>query len=150
MKSLFNTTDNQEIITRINTLNNASQGQWGKMNVSQMLGHCQEPLRSAFGELKLKRGLISILLGGYFKGKMVKDEQPFTRNLPTDKAFIIVERREFEQERKKLIELVSKFEQKGPEGITKDSHPFFGKMTPQEWDIIQWKHLDHHLRQFGA
>jgi len=150
MKSLFNTSHNNEIIDRINSLSNQSQAQWGKMNVSQMLSHCQMPLNVAYGELKLKRGFISILLGSTFRKSMTKDERPFNRSLPTDKAFVMVEQFEFEKEKNKLIALVKKFEQLGPNGITKDTHPFFGKMTPNEWDIIQWKHLDHHLRQFGA
>ncbi len=150
MKSLFNKTDNQDIINRINQLTPASQAKWGKMNVSQMLAHCQEPLRVAFGELKLKRGLISILLGSYFKKKMTENDTPFTRNLPTDKAFIMVDKKDFELEKNKLIELLKRFEHTEPESITENTHPFFGKMTPDEWNIIQWKHFDHHLNQFGV
>lgn len=150
MKSLFNKADNQEILNRINKLTPQSQAQWGKMNVSQMLAHCQEPLLVAYGDLKLKRGLVAVLFGSMFKKKMTKDGAPFSRNLPTDKAFIVMEKREFEKETNKLINVVKKFEQVGPHGITKDTHPFFGKMTPNEWDILQWKHLDHHLNQFGA
>ncbi|MES2593254.1 MAG: DUF1569 domain-containing protein [Bacteroidota bacterium] len=150
MQSLFNKSDSQNIINRINTLTAITQSQWGKMNVSQMLAHCQEPLHVAFGDLKLKRGLIALLFGGLIKKKLTKDEQSFTRNLPTDKAFIVVDQKEFEQEKNKLIALVKKYEQVGPDGITKNVHPFFGKMTPTEWDIIQWKHLNHHLNQFGA
>lgn len=150
MKSLFNKTDNQEIINRIIALNPSSQSRWGKMNVSQMLTHCAQPLRVAFGDLKLKRSFIAKLLGGYYKKKLTRDAQPFDRNLPTDGAFIVVVPKEFEEEKNKLIELVQKFVQVGPDGITKDTHPFFGAMTPQEWDTIQWKHLDHHLNQFGA
>jgi hypothetical protein len=150
MKSLFNSADNKELINRINSLTPSSQAQWGKMNVSQMLAHSQEPLKVAHGELKLKRSIMAVLLGGVFKRKLTKDEQPFSRNLPTDKAFIVVDQKEFEQEKNKLVKLVEKFVQAGPAGITKEAHPFFGKMTPKEWDILQWKHLDHHLNQFGV
>lgn len=150
MKSLFNKADNQEILNRINKLTPQSQAQWGKMNVSQMLAHCQAPLNIAYGDLKIKRGLVGILFGSMFKKKMIKDEKPFDRNLPTVKVFIVTKQLELEIETNKLISLVKKFEQVGPQGITKDTHPFFGKMTPNEWDIIQWKHLDHHLNQFGA
>ena len=34
--------------------------------------------------------------------------------------------------------------------VTQDPHPFFGRMTGEEWDRLLWKHLDHHLRQFGV
>lgn len=150
MKSLFNSSDNQEIIARLNTLTNVSQGLWGKMNVAQMLAHCQEPLLVAFGEKELKRGFIALLFGGFMKNQLTRGEKPFSKNLPTDKTFIVVDSREFEIEKRKLITLVNRFFVSGNQGITKKDHPFFGKMTPQEWDTIQWKHLDHHLRQFGV
>lgn len=150
MHSLFSKTDNQNIINRISKITSETQSQWGKMNVSQMLAHCQEPLRVAYGELKLKRGLIAILFGGMVKKQLTKDERSFARNLPTDKAFIVVDQKEFEQEKNNLIALVKKCIDVGQNGITKETHPFFGKMTPAEWDIILWKHLDHHLNQFGA
>lgn len=149
MKSLFNQTDNQEIIKRINCLDPAAKAQWGKMNVSQMLAHCQTPLKVAFGELKLKRTLLGILFGSIAKKKLVGLE-PYPQNLPTDKNFIIHGNPSFEEERKKLIELVQRFAQKGPSGIMQEPHPFFGKLTTQEWDNLQWKHLDHHLRQFSS
>jgi hypothetical protein len=150
MKSLFNTEDNQEIINRINSLKNTSQALWGKMNVSQMLSHAQVPLKVAFGEMKLKRGIPGILFGSMIRKKLTRDERPFDRNLPTDKGFIVTDEREFEKEKNDLIETVKRFREMGPEGLSKDPHPFFGKLTSSDWDQIQWKHLDHHLRQFGA
>ncbi len=35
-------------------------------------------------------------------------------------------------------------------GLSKDPHPFFGNLNSEEWDTLNWKHLDHHLRQFGV
>jgi hypothetical protein len=150
MDSLFNQKDNQKIIDRINALTNSSGNQWGKMNVAQMLVHCQAPLNVAFGEHKIKRGLISILFGKMIKNKLMKDDKPFDRNLPTDKTFVVVDQREFEKEKNNLVTLIKRFAEKGPDGLTKDPHPFFGKLTGREWDVLQWKHLDHHLRQFGV
>lgn len=150
MKSLFNANDNTEMINRINSLINTSQAQWGKMNVSQMLSHCQVPLKVAFGEAKLKRGIAGFLFGKMIAKKLIKDEKPFDRNLPSDKSFIVVDPKEFEKEKNDLITLVKRFVVSGPQGISKDPHPFFGKLSSEDWDIIQWKHLDHHLRQFGA
>ncbi len=147
MKSLFNKTDNQEMIDRINKLGSNSKAQWGKMNVSQMVLHMQQPLRVAFGELKLKRTFIGILFGGIAKKKLA-GPQPFPRDMPTDKNFIVSTKPNFEVEKKKLIILVQRFAEKGPSGIMQEPHPFFGKLTTQEWDSLQWKHLDHHLRQF--
>ena len=148
LKSLFNKYDNQEIIDRINRLSPNSESHWGKMNVSEMLYHAQRPINVAFEELRIKRGLIGILFGGIVKKQLLGDK-PFKRDSPTAKEFIPTGNHDFENEKKSLITLVQKFE-KSQSIITKEDHPFFGKMTPQEWDILMWKHLDHHLRQFGV
>lgn len=150
MKSLFDTNHSKEIIERVNKLKNDSKPEWGKMNVAQMLAHAQAPLRVAFGELKLKRGLIGILFGSIAKKKLTGDEKPFKQNLPTHPHFVVSDKRSFEDERKKLIALIVHFTSLGEKSIVNKQHPFFGEMTEREWDALQWKHLDHHLRQFGV
>ena len=150
MKSLFNPNDAQEFITRINSVSINSKPLWGKMNAAQVMAHCTAPLKMAHGEIKSKRGLFSLLLGKYFKNKMVNPATPFTKDLPTDPNFIFPNAKEFEEEQKKLIAKLNEFTTKGKAGITTQPHSFFGNMSPEEWDIIQSKHLDHHLRQFGV
>lgn len=150
MKSLFQKSDNQEMIDRINKLTPSTPNLWGKMNVSQMLRHCQRPLEVAFGEMKLKKTFIGMLFGGIAKKKLTGSWEPFQKNLPTDKNFIVADIYDFDREKQTLIELVKRFADNGPAAITNEPHPFFGKLTTNEWDILQWKHLDHHLRQFGA
>lgn len=150
MKSLFNQNDNAEFIKRINSLTPASKGQWGKMNVEQMLAHARMPLLAAYGSKMSKRGLISFLFGKMAKKQLITGDKPFKQNLPTDKTFIIVNPENFEKEKQLLIESVQQFCKKGPEAITSQTHSFFGPLTPDEWDKLQSKHLDHHLRQFGV
>ena len=149
MKSLYNPADNQEIIARINQLRPDSPAQWGKMNVAQMLAHCQVPLQTAYGDIKLKRRFIGWLFGGMAKKKLSTDK-PWDKDMPTDPAFIMTGEHDFETERSKLIPLVQRFAEVGPDGITKDPHPFFGQLTSDEWDRLQWNHLNHHLGQFGV
>jgi hypothetical protein len=148
-KSLFDRDAHLDILGRINKLTPESNPLWGKMTVSQMLSHCQKPLEVATGDLKLKRGLIGFLFGTMAKKKMVGSE-PFSKNLPTDPNFKIAERKDFYKEKNKLVALINQFVKNGREGITKESHPFFGKLSLDEWEILLWKHLDHHLRQFGV
>ena len=150
MKSIFNSSDNMEIVNRIGRLTSSSKPEWGKMSVDQMLGHAQRPLLVALGELRLKRSLVGFLFGGMAKKKLAQGEEPFSRNLPTNKNFIVTDHPNIDEGKKTLVALVRKFAQVGPGGITKEPHPFFGKMTTQEWDTLMCKHLDHHLRQFGV
>jgi hypothetical protein len=148
MKSLFNESDNLEMIARINRLSPGSKGLWGKMSVSQMMKHAQMPVRVAFEDLQLKRGLIGILFGRMMLKKMLS-EDVWKQNLPTDKNFIIHSIPDFETEKNNLVSLVTQFGNR-KESITTKAHPFFGKMSVSEWDQLVWKHLDHHLRQFGV
>lgn len=148
MPSLFDPAESRALLDRIKRLNPATQGQWGLMNVAQMLAHTQQPLRVATGELAVKRGLLGRMVGGYFKKQVLA--KGFRRNATTDKAFVVADNRKFEEERTKLVQLITDFTVKGPAGLTEHPHPFFGKMTPAEWDQLQWLHLDHHLRQFGV
>ena len=135
-----------QIIARINQLNASSQAQWGKMNVSQMLAHCQAQMRVALGDEKLPHSFIGKLFGRFAK-KSLTDEKPFSKNLPTAPSFKVNFNPEFDAEKNKLIGLVTRFK---TDSITKDPHPFFGKMTLDEWSKGTWKHLDHHLKQFGV
>lgn len=150
MESIFDPKGNQHIIDRIETLTPIKLSQWGKMTVSQMLLHCQMPIKVAFGTLEVKpQPLMSFLFGKSAKKKLTSN-QPFGKGSPTSKEFIIKHEPDFEKSRKELIELVTVFAKDGHAAIKIDKHPFFGHLTHHEWDLLQWKHLDHHLRQFGA
>lgn len=149
MTYLFDTAKSGAIISRINQLTPESKPLWGKMSVSQMLAHCQAPLQVAIGEHQLKRNLFGLLFGRLAKKKLVGDK-PYSHNLPTSPSFIVKDNRNFEEERSKLIGLVERFTAGGPGILIKTPHPFFGPLTVEEWDKCQWKHLDHHLQQFGV
>jgi hypothetical protein len=148
MKSIFNPENNQEIIDRINNLTPNSQAKWGKMTVSQMLKHCQAPIDVAFGTLQLKPNFLFLLMGKFFKNIILKKE--FKKNSPTAPDFIFNSEYDFKESQQELIEKVRTFTTNGTTVIKNPKHPFFGKMTYEEWDILQWKHLDHHLNQFGV
>ncbi|MEO8664412.1 MAG: DUF1569 domain-containing protein [Ignavibacteria bacterium] len=148
MQNIFSKTNSNDIVLRINKLSHENKPIWGKMNVTQMLAHCQVQLHVAMGDIKLKRNLMGLLLGRFFKKKSTSEE-PFRKNLPTDKAFIITGDRDFNEEKIKLLNLIQKISDEGEKIISNDPHPFFGELTKSEWSVLIWKHLDHHLKQFG-
>jgi hypothetical protein len=118
------------------------------MNAAQMVLHCQKPLDVADGKLVLKRSLIGFLFGKLAKNSFLKNEE-FQKNLPTAPQFRITNTPEFDSEKQVLMGLVKKFGTVGPQVLVNKKHPFFGTMTDEEWGILQYKHLDHHLKQFG-
>ena len=80
----------------------------------------------------------------------VLSEKLIARNMPTDPSFVVGDDRDFEAERQRLLGLIASFAAGGPAGCTKHPHSFFGPLTPVEWAELNYKHLDHHLRQFGV
>jgi len=147
--SIFDARDNRELIERIGRLRADSRAVWGKMNVAQMLAHCRQPLRVACGELQLSRGLIGILFGGMARRSLTSDKA-WKRNMPTHPKFVIANSAAFEAEREQLLSLVRRFAEQGPSILSTQPHPFFGPLRVEQWDRLQWRHLDHHLRQFAV
>lgn len=70
--------------------------------------------------------------------------------MPTMKTLIRNDERQFAEEQQSLIGWIDRFSAGGPERCTTHPHSFFGPMTPVEWAIMGYKHLDHHLRQFSV
>ena len=149
MNALFEAKSNRAMVERLQHLKSDAQPVWGRMNVRQMLAHCRQPLLVATGQKKLKRGLIGILFGKLAKKKLA-GPKPFERGLPTAPDFVVRDPKPFSEEHAELIALVQRFADEGPSVLSNDPHPFFGPLTSAEWDLLQWKHLDHHLRQFGT
>jgi hypothetical protein len=115
-----------------------------------MLAHCSLGLEMAAGEIRPPRALIGRLLGPVIKPMALRDEEPMRRNSPTMKELIVVgDDRDFEVERKRLSGMIDRFAAARAAGCTSHPHAFFGSLTPGEWAILMYKHLDHHLRQFG-
>ncbi len=147
MKSLFDKEAYEEIVARIDSLSPDSQWQWGKMSVGQMAWHCQFPLKIAIkNEDKGVRG--NPLVRWFFK-KSLYNDRPWRKNLPTAPALKAKEEKDFETEMKKLKELVKQCHDVGNR-TEWNPHPLFGRFTPEQWGQLQYKHLDHHLRQFGV
>ena len=149
MANIFNIESNSNLVNRFERVTVEAKPLWGIMSVSQMVLHCQKPLDVAEGKLLLKQGLIGLLFGKWAKNDFLKRPE-FKKNLPTVPAFKIVSQPIFDREKEILINQIIKFREQGPSVISNKKHPFFGEMTEQDWGILHFKHLDHHLNQFGA
>jgi hypothetical protein len=149
VQSLFQPEAVSEVTSRIDKLQPATQHQWGKMDVAQMMAHCSATLDVASGRVVLPRMFIGRILGPFVRPLFTNDK-PYSKNAPTDKKFIVADKRDFAQEQEQLKVRVRRFHEGGESQCTKHPHSFFGPLTPQEWATGMYKHLDHHLRQFGV
>jgi hypothetical protein len=149
MKTIFDENIREEVINRINSINENHSAQWGKMSVYQMLKHCTLWDEWVLGTNNppYKQSLLGLIFGKMALKSSVKDDTPMKKNMPA--GFLAVKERNgnVEHQKQKWIERVHEYEHySNPRFI----HDFFGKMTKKEIGIFVYKHADHHLRQFGC
>ena len=149
MQNLFDPPAYNSIVERMNKLSPGSERHWGKMNAAQMLAHCKEAFKVPLSDKPMPRMMLGLLLGWAIKSKLYNDD-PWKKNLPTAPSFIIKDERAFNKEKEELMEMVNQFYSKGPQGVGKFPHPMFGSFTKEQWGKSMYKHLDHHLVQFGV
>ncbi len=150
MKSLFDPATAQGVKERIAGLGPDTSPLWGRMSAAQVLAHCSAALHMATGDIRPPRKLVGRLLGWNMKSKELGADTPMRPNSQTVKELVIDEECDVETEQTWLVGLINRFVSSGPRGCTSHPHPFFGRMTPQEWSVYMYKHLDHHLRQLGV
>ena len=149
MESLFERSTCNGVVERIDKIKAETQPNWGKMNAGQMMRHCQYPLEIALERKTLpKPNFIMGLFMRSFKKSMYNDKL-WKKNTPTAKQFKVEDERDFAKEKKALLALINDFYATRNQKERKP-HPAFGFFTYNQWGQMQYKHLDHHLRQFGV
>ena len=149
MKNIYDPAVVQEICQRLDMLQPDTPRKWGTMNAAQMMAHCAAALEVNLGERVMEANLISRLMGPFIR-PIVLSEKPYRPGLPTDKTFIMAGEHDFIAEKARLKTLIKRFSAGGEAPMAGRKHPVFGKLSPMEWSKSTYKHLDHHLKQFGA
>jgi hypothetical protein len=147
--SMFEAADRQRIGARLDALRPEGPRLWGKMDAAQMLAHCAVALELPMSDPARKQLLIGKLFAPFVRKKYLGDA-PFPKSSPTDPAFIVAAPCDFAAERSRLQAALARFVERGPARAGESVHTFFGRMTGEEWGRLVYKHLDHHLRQFGV
>jgi hypothetical protein len=150
MKNLFEAATVEEVKRRMVQLRPDSERLWGKMNAPQVVAHCSAGLELALGDRTPPRVLVGRIIGWIVKPLALGNDEPMRRNSPTIQDLVVQDKRDLGTERQRLCGLIDRFVSAGPKGCTTHPHSFFGRLTPEQWAILMYKHLDHHLRQFGA
>lgn len=149
MKNITHKEVLNEVLTRIEKLTPNTKAQWGKMTVSQMLAHCTTGFEVTLGSKIVKHSFLGKIFGKIAK-KQAFSDKPFGKSLPTDPNYLVKDDKDFNEEKKKLIAVINRYVTAGEHEFTKGPHPFFGKLTIDEWNELNYKHIDHHLMQFGV
>ncbi|WP_346317966.1 DUF1569 domain-containing protein [Chitinophaga sp. YIM B06452] len=150
LPDIFSRSVSDQVIGRINRLTPATAPQWGKMNVGQMLAHVNVAYEMVYDDKYPKPGFFMGIILKTFVKKVVCGEAPYKKNNPTAPAFLITGERDFEREKLRLIDYINKTQLLGSQAFDNRKSLSFGKLSIPEWNNMFYKHLDHHLTQFGV
>ena len=148
MRSILNKGDRKEIDGRVRSLSVSSTGRWGTMDVTAMLQHLRLSARMTLGELPVPSAKKRVFQVFPLK-HLILYVFPFPKGAPTAPELKPSVAASLEEERAAVLELLERIGTGPREGAGPD-HPLFGRLTWREWGVATYKHVDHHLRQFGA
>ena len=149
-KNIFDLNVTTEIINRINNLTPTSAPKWGKMEAGEMLAHCNVTYEYVYdNKYREPNALVKLILKLFVKN-LVVSEKPYKHNSQTAPDFIIKGKRDFEKEKERLIAYILKTQQNGETFFDGKKSHSFGVLNKTEWNNMFYKHLDHHLQQFGV
>ncbi len=149
MKNLFEEPTYEEIEARIGRLDETTIPQWGAMDVGQMLAHCRKTMEVPLDRRTIDMPPLKKWFFSFFKG-MLYNDRPWKKNLITLDTYKVVDEVDFGQERQLLLATLKELKEYQEQGRPWPKHPVFGHFTAEQWGKSQYKHLDHHLRQFGV
>lgn len=150
MINIFTKEGTAGVVQRILDLTPITKANWGKMSVSQMLAHCAVAYEMVYTDKYPKPNIFVKLILKIFVKKGVVSDAPFLRNSKTAPQFLIKEDKSFEEEKKRLIDFIIRSQELGEQYFDNLESQSFGKLTATEWSNSFYKHLDHHLIQFGV
>jgi len=150
MKDIFSDIITNEIINRIEQLTPTTKAQWGKMDAAQMLAHCNVTYEMDFENIHKKPGAFGRWMLKAFVKKAVVNEVLYKKNTRTAPQFLIKDTKDFEVEKVRLINYINQTTKLGRSYFEGKESFSFGKLTADEYNNMFYKHLDHHLSQFGV
>ena len=147
MRSLCDDPWRQEILSRARRLTPESRALWGKFTVDRMLAHVVETFRMGLGELPVKSK--KLILRHWPLNVLAVYVLPMPKGLPTARELVARPAESLNSELASLETYLEKF------GRAQDrrewpEHPALGKLSRRAWGRLGYKHIDHHLRQFGV
>ena len=148
--SLFDPLITQQMLDRLENVQADTVPVWGKMNAPQMLAHLNVAYDITYGQVAVKYNAITRFFLRKFVKPTVVGNKPYVKNRRTAPVFKIKEERDFSAEKEKLVAYMKRFQQDGAAAFEGRESPSFGKLSAQEWSNQFWKHMDHHLTQFGG
>ena len=147
MKSVFHQADRLALAHRLDGITSASTARWGRMDSRQMLAHLVRRRPHGAGRAAGAAPPRPVPVSPAPPRDHLLVSIP--KGAPTAPELLTRRAEDCDAERaslKHLLERLSALEgaREWPE------HPAFGRLGSRDWGALVHKHVDHHLRQFGA
>lgn len=146
MKTIWQKENRENLENRIDRLRPDTPAKWGKFSAPQMVAHLTEAVRMGLGELSV------VPRNTPFKRFPLKQliiyVAPFPKGAPTAPELLAGNPQEFNGDVTRLKEVMGRFA--GGSHKNLPEHPAFGKLSRRAWGVLAYKHIDHHLKQFGV
>ena len=146
MKSIWQKPSRENLERRLDKLTANTPAKWGKFTAPQMVCHLIEALRMGIGEINVPPR--NTPLKRFPLKQLVIYVAPFPKGAPTAPELLAREPQEWNGEVEQLKDLLRRFA--GGSFKNFPEHPAFGKLSRRAWGVLVYKHMDHHLRQFGV
>ena len=147
MKTMWDAGARREIRDRIATLTWDRRGAWGSFTAPKMVCHLAESLKMALGELPVQPKRVPIRYPPL--KQLIVYVLPFPKGVPTAPELLARQPKEWSADVADLQSLVDRVATLGP-GAQFADHPAFGRLSRRAWGVLMYRHMDHHLRQFGV
>jgi len=150
MKSIFDPSTLQELRTRLAAMTPHSRRRWGRMSAHQAVCHLSDWFRGLLGDRPIpgKEPGPGIKL---LRFRAFSTPLPWPRGFPTapmqDQEKGGTPPAEFTADVAKLDSLMVRFAETGGVGLL--PHNRWGDLSPGMWGRYGYRHVNHHLRQFG-
>lgn len=147
MKTAWNLSDRRQLQQRVSTLRPEARGRWGSMTAPQMVAHLADSLRMAVGDLVCAPKASPIRYTPL--KQLIIYWLPFPKGVPTAVELITRAPASWQAEIDAVNSLLEQFARRDRHDKWPD-HPAFGRMHAGSWGVLVYRHMDHHLRQFGV
>ena len=145
--SLWNDEERAGLVSRLDRLTPQNQRHWGEMEISKLLPHLGGALRMALGDIETShgKGLMATALMRW----LIIHVLPWPKGAQSPPEGFTTVPSSWDEDRGKLLELIERFATASPDQLP-GHNPVFGRIKPDDWDMLQFRHLDHHLTQWGV
>ncbi|MBI4902219.1 MAG: DUF1569 domain-containing protein [Acidobacteria bacterium] len=144
MKSIWDESAREELLARFGKLRVEQRPRWGKLDVAHMLAHVCDPMRAAMGEMVVTDK--DTFLKNPLMRWLIIYVVPWPKGAPTAPEFTV----RTEADLSSGIAAVQATMTRFAVCVTPKPHPAFGDLSRKDWGCLTWRHIDHHLRQFGV